>query len=163
MNGYLDSQTSGNDWASPIHIMLHEIPQIASSVPTLGTRRSILSGLEQQMAEFEADHQEIIGEVQKLYVMSNDSSVIAFLDGHRTIPQLLIQAAPRLQEHFGESTVFSLRAVIDEYGWQTLYAVIVWPGKVDDVVMALDRFEDEWWIANSTPASGSLTFTYELV
>jgi len=123
----------------------------------------MLNDLEEQMAEFEAAHRKIVHEILKWYVLVCHTSVIAFLDGHRTIPQLLIQAAPRLREYFGESTVFSLRVVVDEYGWQMLYAEVIWPGKVGDLVTALDRFEDEWWIPNSSAAYGSLTFTYELV
>lgn len=160
MNVYLESQVSGNDWAEP---MLEDFLRFASSPRGVDSGQSSLNNYEDQMAEFESDHRNIIHEVLKLYVLSNDEAVKEFLDGHRTIPQLLIQAAPRLQEHFGEATVFSLRVVVDEHDWQTIYAVVIWPGKAEDVVTALDEFEENWWIQNSNPASGDLTFTYELV
>jgi hypothetical protein len=36
-------------------------------------------------------------------------------------------------------------------------------GSVRDVRVALDHFDERWWIANSHQASGDLAFTYELV
>ena len=115
------------------------------------------------MARFEADHQEIVAQVRRSYVLPNDASVAEFFRSHRTIPQLLVLAAPHLLEYFGAGTVLTLRATIDEYGSQTLYAVVMWPGAVRDVRDALANFDDHWWIANSRQAGGDLTFTYELV
>jgi len=76
---------------------------------------------------------------------------------------LLIEAVPRLWESFGIDAVFNLRVLIDESGSRTLYAVAMWAGSAKDVSIALDQFEDGWWILNSRQASGILTFTYELV
>jgi len=53
--------------------------------------------------------------------------------------------------------------MIDEDGAQTLYVVAVWSGDVQDVRIALEHFDAQWWIANSRQASGDLCFTYELV
>ena len=85
----------------------------------------------------EAEHEAAVNEVRKSYVVPPDSSVIDFLNRHRSIPQVLLQASERLRELFGSGRVFSLRA--------------------------LERFDDSWWIANSRQAAGNLTFTYELV
>ena len=63
----------------------------------------------------------------------------------------------------GGNAVFNLRAPIDEAGSQTLYAVAMWPGKLQDVRDALAKFDDEWWMARARQAAGYLTFTYELV
>jgi hypothetical protein len=171
MNGLLDSQTSGNDWTKPTPEFLHQVFQGATPVSTakihiplvepLGLR--LQEHLEQEMARFEADHQTVISQLQKSYVLSNDRSVKAFLKSHRTIPHLLIQALPHLKQYFGASTVFTLRAIADEDGPQTLYAVVMWPGHVNDVRNALQNFDERWWIASSRQASGNLTFTYELV
>lgn len=164
MNGVLDSQTSGNDWSRPSPEMIFQDYQgpVASAVPP-NRQRSIFHDFEQQMAQFEANHQAVLTEVQKSYVIPKDSPVRDFFKSHRTIPQLLTQAAPRLKEYFGVGTVFSLRTQVDEYGSQTLYAVVRWPGDVHAVRAALENFDDHWWIANSRQAAGDLTFTYELV
>jgi hypothetical protein len=163
MNGVLDSQVSGNDWRVPPPDMLYQISQESAPQPALATQGSILQDFEQQMVQFETDHREIVGEVRRSYVLPNDTSVTEFFRSHRTIPQLLVLAASHLQEYFGAGIVLTLRATIDEYGSQTLYAVVMWPGAVRDVRDALANFDDYWWIANSRQAGGDLTFTYELV
>jgi hypothetical protein len=61
----------------------------------------------------------MVTEVARNYVMPRDNSVQAFLNSHRVLPQLLLQALPRLRHRFGD-TVFALRATSDEYGWQNL-------------------------------------------
>ncbi len=163
MNGLLDSQISGNDWSRPAPEMIFQAYQgpVACAVPR--KQHSILRDFERQMAQFEADHQAVITEVQKSYVLPADSPVKDFFKSHRTIPQLLTQAAPRLKQYFGIGPVFTLRTTVDEYGSQTLYAVVKWPGDVREVRSALEKFDEQWWIANSRQAGGDLTFTYELV
>jgi hypothetical protein len=111
----------------------------------------------------EPERQAAIDEVVKLYRTPKDASVAAFLQEHGTIPELLLQAAPKLKKYFGDATLM-LRAPVDEDGSQTLYAVVLWPGEVSEVRHALDKFDDNWWLANSGhDDAGSLSFTYELV
>lgn len=162
MNGVLDNQTSGNDWGIPIHPMLHErIQNVPAEIPITNRQRSFIRDIEAQMQQFEKDYQAAIAEVRKFYVLPTDSSVLDFLNDHRALPQLLIDAAPQLKRYFGD-TVFTLRAASDEYGWQNLYADAVWTADARDALRLLDQFEDEWWIPNCRPASGALTFTYRL-
>jgi len=92
-----------------------------------------------------------------------DASVQDFLTEHRAIPQLLLEAVPKLKFYFGGTAVLSLRATIDEAGSRTLYAVVMWPGKFQDVREALADFDNGWWMARAGEAAGYLTFTYELV
>lgn len=119
--------------------------------------------IERQMAEFEAEHEAAIDDLRRQYVFVGDETIRAFLRSHRTAPQLLTEALPHLRRNFGVDTVLRLRATTDEYGTQTLYVSVLWPGDVRDVRASLDHFDDQWWIANSHQASGDLTFTYELV
>jgi hypothetical protein len=159
----LNNQMSGNDWGQPVQAMLHELIQNEVELPPRCQHYSVFKDLENEMALFEAEHQAIISAVRKYYVVPTDSSVTTFFDSHRTLPELLLLAIPFLKQYFGDDTVFSLRAPIDESGSQTLYSVAMWPGKMQDARVALERFDDNWWIANSRQASGYLTFTYELV
>lgn len=69
---------------------------------------------------------------------------------------------PHLRKYFPES-VLALRAASDEFGWENLYVDILWPGDALEAFRLLDQFCDAWWIANSEPADGALTFTYRLV
>lgn len=163
MNGVLDNQTSGNEWGIPIHAMLHESVQEVPAPSTLRAgQSSFLRDIELQMKEFETDYQSALSEVRKLYVLPADASALEFLNNHRALPQLLIDAIPHLRKHF-DNTVFALRATSDEYGWENLYVDAMWQGDARDALQRLDQFEDEWWIANCRPARGTLTFTYRLV
>lgn len=171
MNGLSYSQVSGNDWTTPPSEMLYQLVQhvVPIHAPKPQPRfdeqyvQRIQDQIEQQMAQFEADHEAVVTELQRSYVFLNDQAIRSFFKSHRTAPQLLIEAAPHLRRTFGAGTIFNLRAMIDEYGAQTLYVVAVWPGDVRDVRIALERFDEQWWIANSRQASGDITFTYELV
>jgi len=115
------------------------------------------------MSTFVAEHKAVLRDVRRHFVLPADSSVVTFLAEHPNLTQVLLEAAPKLRAFFGAETVINLRAPIDDSGSQTLYAVVMWPGKVRDVRDALARFDDAWWIARSRQASGYLTFTYELV
>jgi len=162
MNGLLDNQTSGNDWETPIHAMLHQRGQDAPPMWPTAKQRSIIQDFEQQMEDFEHDYREHVDQVRKLYVLPSDTSVLDFLNDHRALPQLLIAAIPRLRRLFPDA-VFALRATSDQNGWQNLYTDVLWPGDAIEALRLIDQFEDEWWIANSHFGRGSLTFTYRLV
>lgn len=131
------------------------------SVPQQDT--AIFECLEKQMAEFAVQHRARLDELRKHYVLPGDSSVIDFLSEHRTIPEILLNAAPQLRSCFGADAVLNLRAPIDEAGSRTLYAVVIWSCAFRDVRNALDRFDSEWWLAHARQAGGHLVFTYELV
>ena len=115
------------------------------------------------MAESAAQHEAVVNDVRKHYVLPADASVRDFLTEHRAIPQILLEAAPQLKAHFGGNAIFNLRAPIDEAGSRTLYAVAMWPGELRDVRDALAKFDNDWWMARAGQAAGYLTFTYELV
>jgi hypothetical protein len=123
----------------------------------------VFEGLERQMTSYQLEHEAAISEIRKRFVLTPDAAIISFLNEHRTIPQIVLGAAPHLSESFGPRTIFNLRAPLDESGFRTLYAVAMWPGRVEDVREALARFDDAWWIAHSRLAAGHLAFTYELV
>jgi hypothetical protein len=115
------------------------------------------------MAAFAAQHEAVLVDVRKHYVLSADAAVKDFLAEHRAIPQILLEAAPQLKRYFGSNAVLNLRAPIDEAGSRTLYAAVMWPGELRDVREALERFDKDWWMARAGQAAGYLTFTYELV
>ena len=162
MNAYSESQSSGNQWSQPPAALLYQ-PFLKETPPPV-RRQSVaaLDDLENQMAEFAVQHELLLSELRKYYVFPADSSVTEFLTERRTIPQILIEAAPQLKVYFGKDSVFSLRAPVDEAGARTLYSVAMWPGKLNDVRDALLRFDEKWWIERSKTSAGYLIFTYEL-
>lgn len=124
---------------------------------------SILSRDLERQTDSTEGYLALLNQVSKDYVLPSDSSVLDFLMDHRPITQLLLEAAPILKQHFGDTTIFRLKAPLDESGTPTLYAVVMWPGEILTVRDALARFDDEWWMAQLPLASGDLTITYELV
>jgi len=130
--------------------------------PDAGIGLAILENLEKQMVSFAKQQAEVTA-LRKYFVIDDSSSVEAFLGEHRTLPQILLEAAGYLRASFGYDVVFKLRAPVDEYGSSTLYAVAMWSGPVAEARIALERFDADWWLAHSRQASGRLSFTYELV
>jgi hypothetical protein len=101
--------------------------------------------------------------VHKHYLLPAGDSVLNYLTDHPATIHILVEAAPRLKQYFGNSTIFGLRTLVDEAGIRTLYVVVVWPEEIDAVRNALGRFDDEWWLAHSRQPSEYIVFTYELV
>jgi hypothetical protein len=163
MNRLLDySQATHSDWSAPTSAELYRPFQEGAEIRPARRQLANLMALEEQMVRFEVDHQLLVSEVRRHYVMSTESSVSDFLGSHRRIPPLLLAALPHLRECFGNS-VFSVHATSDENGWKMLYVSALWPGEPRDALAALDQFDDAWWIAHSYPAGTALTFTYKLV
>jgi hypothetical protein len=163
VNAYQQLQNPGIHSPVPSHGLLYQPTQATPQWPEPQPLASIFEAPERQMAELFAEHAALRSEVRRHYVLPADSSVITFLTGHRTLPPILLEAVPQLKACFGAQAVFALRAPIDDSGTQTLYAVVMWPGKMRDVRDALEKFDNRWWIQHSRKASGHLTFTYELV
>jgi len=170
MTGLSYSQVSGNDWSTPPAEMLYDDIQPVAPKPAVSQPRfdeqyaqRIGQQIEKQLAQFEAEHEVAIANLRRQFVFLDEESIRTFLRTHRTAPQVLMQAVPHLHRNFGADTVFRLQATTDEYGAETLYATVVWPGNLQDIRASLDRFDDQWWIVNSHQASGDITFTYELV
>lgn len=161
MNAYQDIQTSGIYWPDPARAFLLPF-QESPHRERLQQRPPVFEDLERQMAEFAAQHEAVLNGLCKYYVIPTDSSVTDFLADHRAIPQILLSAAPHLKAYFGNETIFSLRAPLDESGSRTLYAVVMWPGSPEDVRRALAEFDQEWWMERAGQGAGYITFTYEL-
>jgi hypothetical protein len=160
MNAYPQPQSSGIEWSALAPAMLSQRVQAHPSLRPPTQRLAVFDELERRFA---ATHEATLTEVQKYFVLPNDSSVATFLTEHRSLSQVLLEAVAPLRACFGAQTVFFLKAPIDESGSRTLYAVARWPGKVSDARSALAKFDEDWWIAQSRQAAGYLTFTYELV
>lgn len=161
MTAYQPVQTIEHDWR-PTEPMLHQM--LHKESPSYHEPKLAISLREEHEENVRATvvHDAILRHIRELFVISPDLPT-ELLFAHRAIPRLLLEGATHLRACFGSGTVFTLRAPIDDSGSRTLYVVVMWPGSVREVRMALDRFDETWWIANSDQSSGYLTFTYELV
>ena len=161
MNAYQELQSSGIHWPDRSPAAVYQPFQPAPRQPEPRCGPAIFEL--RQIVELAAQNEGVLDELRKHYVFPADSSVRDFLAVHRTVPQILLEAAPQLMRCFGGNAIFNLRAPIDEGGSRTLYAVAMWPGALRDVRDALARFDRDWWIARAGRTAGYLEFTYELV
>jgi hypothetical protein len=154
MNAGQEIQTSGNNWSGII-------PSPSTSYSDRGN--AVFDSLETQMAQFQAQSDAVLAEVRKNFILPRDTSVVAFLNEHKSLPEILVDALPQLRSCFGERSIFSLSASLDESGSRTVYAIVMWAGPLQLAKEALAKFDDDWWIERAAKVAGHLTFTYELV
>ena len=119
--------------------------------------------LERQMQEVADQHGASISEIQQFFIFRDDDAVMSFLYDHREVPHLLLQAVPFLNRYFGRDKILSLNIDSDEAGSRILYGIVAWKGSASAARLALNDFDDNWWMAHALQACGRLTFTYELV
>jgi hypothetical protein len=155
------NQTSGNDWSRRTGTRVYH-RQKAAPAPPPRIQLSEFAELETQMERYEDEHRKLIDKIRSLYVIQDEPFVFEFLRDHRLLPQVLVDAEPHLRQFF-KNSVFSLRTISDEHGWDMLYSFVEWAGEPGDALHALNAFDDAWWLANSYPAGSGLTFTYRLV
>ena len=161
MNAYQERQDAGIHWSNLASAQSYQYVQPVPRWPAAQHQAEAI-GLEKQMADFCTQNEAVLREVKKFYAPM-DSSVQAFLAGHRTLPGILLEAMPAMRCCFGSSAVVNLRVPIDDAGARTMYAVVMWPGKLKEAREALAKFDDEWWMARARQTGGLLVFTYELV
>ncbi len=155
-------QSSGILWTAPIppplYRPLQEFPPGRFHPPRLG-----LLGENEGQLGGHATRLPLLNELRRHYVLPTNSSVVDLLADHPAMIPVLLEAAPRLKRSFGGTTIFELRAPVDESGMRTLYAVVIWAGKIQDVRNALADFDADWWIGRSAQTSECIVFTSELV
>ncbi len=96
------------------------------------------------------------------FLLPEESSVEEVLSEEPALTQILVDSVPHLKSCFGSDAVLALRAPLDDSGVRELYALVLWPGGVDELRSALARF-DESFLFESPALGANLTFTYELV
>ena len=154
-------QTSGYDWNTRGGSRLYHRQRFNSPrMPVI--QLAELAHLEDQMARYREDHRKIIETLRSLYVFQDDATISQFLQSHKTVAPVLAEAERHLRQFFGDA-ILVLRSTTDDQGWDMLYATVQWPGEPADAVIALNAFDNAWWLANSYPVGSNLTLTYRLV
>jgi hypothetical protein len=135
--------------------------RIALDKPEL--QRPAFADIDKRVSEAAETSQPYLDDLKKLFVFRDEMAVTHFLSGHRTVPQLLMDAHTQLANFFGQDTVFALKVLTDEDGSRELYVVAEWSGQARQAMSALDSFVDRWWIGQSGPIAGRVSVTYELI
>ena len=101
-------------------------------------------------------------ELERVYVFENRAEVSEFIERNR-IRGLLLEAAEPLNAAFGEKAVKKLTVLDDDEGFTTLFCLILFPGDIAVARLALEFFDQHWWLPRSRQASGKLNFDFELI
>ncbi len=94
------------------------------------------------------------------YVFRNESNIKRYVLRYPTSMAVLSGAVPELTRSFGTDVVTNLDAIIEDDDSISLYAIVVWRGSAEDAEIALEDFDERWWLTQ--PSRSGLTFTYEL-
>jgi hypothetical protein len=124
--------------------------------------RQVAQKEKQQEAWRHRGQQREFDEIRRAYVFVEPSSIKAFLQEHRALPELLLDAIPWLKRSFGDSATIQLQLMAEEDEPSTLYALILWTDTLESAQEALSRFDETWWLSNCRRASGNLIVDYEL-
>jgi hypothetical protein len=96
------------------------------------------------------------------YEIENAADVDAYVDRHRFLRPLLLEAPARIAESFGPHDGLALEAPIDpEDSSRHLYLRIRTAAPFESVQRARDRLDDEWWIGAMREARGRMTVDVE--
>ena len=88
-----------------------------------------------------------IGQLERLYRIPDVEKVRAYLTAHPDAVDILIEAYPHLERHFGRRVIVELRfprgCECDYQG--DLLAMLQSQSDADTALEQFDRFWDEWW------------------
>lgn len=107
----------------------------------------------------------VVDIVSDLYSFRDRNNVRAFLEMHREILPVLVEAYSQIQAHFGSGTPVVLTVISEPTNRQSaeLFALISTSLPVEQALAAMRRFDDEWWLDVPEYQTGTLNFDVEFV
>lgn len=103
-----------------------------------------------------------LAELERVYVIENRAEVTEFIKRNR-VRGLLIEAREPLIAAFGKGAVKRLSLLDDDEGFTTLFCLVLVPGDIAEARLALESFDQHWWLAHSGQTDGKLNFDFELI
>jgi hypothetical protein len=100
--------------------------------------------------------------LEDAYVVADRPAVEAFIEENR-LHGLLMQARDSLDAAFGKGPVKKLTLAEDDEGIRTLDCMVLVQGDLEAARQALQSFDENWWLANSSHIAGKLNFDFELI
>ncbi|MBI2816214.1 MAG: hypothetical protein HYX72_04680 [Acidobacteria bacterium] len=119
-----------------------------------------------QQIDWLRHNREVVGEttlkgLDDSYVIENRRRVAAFIERNR-LRAFLQQARKPLNDAFGEATVKTLTIVCDDEGFETLFCLVRFTGDMRQAKLALNSFDEHWWLMRSDQVAEKLNFDFEL-
>ena len=136
--------------------------------PQVGTESDATSGtfFNSYEADLKREQQELANDISmlyRLYLIDHPRTVSTFLQSHRTISSVLIEAEPYLKKSFGPKVLSGIRVISDEQEAGSIRVSVNWPGQVSEAVIALAKFDETFWLANCRRGTGRVIFDYDLI
>ncbi len=105
----------------------------------------------------------LIEELREMYPFHSDTTVTSFLRVHPQLADVLLEARPRIEEHFDRGTPVQLEVVTDpeNAGGDQLFAYIHTSLSVDEALARLDEFDEEWFLHQLPQVRDQLSFDLE--
>jgi len=162
-NQAYEGQKPGEIWMPFLGGAANWLPQETTWAHLSTPDSWILTDYGREMEEFAFEQADELTRLRKEYVLDTDPRVEAFLCDHRSLLEVLLDAVVHLKTTFGKECVFKLRLGSNEDdGPRVLCGIVQWKMGLCAARVALETFDESWWIENSRRASGRLSFDYEL-
>jgi hypothetical protein len=100
--------------------------------------------------------------LDEIYVWDDRPSVLRFIEESR-VRGLLLDARQALDDAFGKEAIKSLSLVRDDEGFDTLFCLVRTRAELEVATLALQVFDERWWLARSEEAHGKVNFDFDLV
>lgn len=96
------------------------------------------------------------------FVFENRAEVTEFIQRNR-LAGLLFQAVQPLLDAFGTEVIKILRVVRDDEGSESLFCLVSVRTGLAEAQLALESFDERWWLARCALKAGLLNFDFDLV
>lgn len=137
---------------------------ISALFAPLTLSENVIRAFEQQMRDHNVEVESTIRELYRHYILVNSATLESYLKSHRALPSLLIDVASNLRTVFGDDPGLLKLEVISAEGESPMLRVAVtWHDSLASGEEALQKFDDNYWLANCRRANGNIVVDYELV
>jgi hypothetical protein len=109
------------------------------------------------------DFKEDLETLHKHYIfLDDDRAIVRLLETHPAISSLLMGAVEPLREAFGDRRLIYIRIQSSDEDSLLKVAVLLPTDFGSDPELALQSFDEEWWLNNCHRSGGTLVFDYEM-
>jgi hypothetical protein len=109
------------------------------------------------------DFKEDLEALHKHYIfLDDDRTIIRFFETHPAISSLLMGAVEPLRGAFGDRRLIYIRIQSSDEDSLLKVAVLLPADFGNDPELALQSFDEEWWLNNCHSSGGTLVFDYEM-
>jgi len=110
---------------------------------------------------------EALKSIEDLYRLPEASAVRvrAFISANPYLADLLLEAHPHIEKHFGPNPQLALEVIVDpeEEDFEELFAYILTTLEPEVALARLDQFDEAWFLDQLARAAGKLNFNLEFV